>query len=54
MEKKKIYVTPACAVTELEGQEILVNNSMRVSNDPMDDITGDVNSDRGFWDIWGN
>ena len=54
MEKKKIYVTPACAVTELEGQEILVSNSMSVSNDPKDDFTGDVNSDRGFWDIWGN
>lgn len=50
---KKEYIQPRCSVSVVEAEQMLAV-SLEVDNTPENDMTGDVNINGGFTDIWGN
>ena len=53
MIMKKEYISPKCSVSMVETQQMLAVR-LDVDNTPGNDMTGDVNINSGFTDIWGN
>jgi hypothetical protein len=50
---KKTYQQPAISEMSMEENKPIAVSTLRVDNEPKDNIIGDVKAG-GDWDIWGN